>query len=405
MPPRPPSPRLVCPLDLYLNRKRFDEKILFIGKCSENGPLVFGERGRVGDGVRLSLRSASLAPFFDRTGRRASKRMCKSSISPRMSARPRLLTTRSDLQLNIWGRNEIERNEKKNSIHIFKDGTSKSVLNGGGKRLDGGCGAPAASPSANCTSAHEDGEGRINTWADSFKFEHILKQNERGKKVFLLSFEIRWMRWQEVPEWRRRHVFLGLKLYFFLRNWWRRFTQIVTQSAVGIVAQQVRSNNGRRGEPQVGKLCGCNVLCAFSPCACASGVCIFNRVCSGAGSSGTSPGPPGTVWTLLLDGQGAAGCYGREIGRPGLGGGGVASGGQGRRGIVWADLFVENLVCSGAWGVQSARWAGAQGGAGSRNQRPRRLGVSHRESYRETHWICRALPERHRWTSATVTKQ
>lgn len=87
-----------------------------------------------------------------------------------------------------------------------------------------------------------------------------------------------------------------LNLSFFLRNWWRRFTHVVRQSAVGIVAQQVRSNNGRRGEPQVGKLCGCNVLCAFLPSVTVRVcVCVFNRVCSGAGSSGAPPGPPGTV--------------------------------------------------------------------------------------------------------------
>lgn len=75
--------------------------------------------------------------------------------------------------------------------------------------------------------------------------------------------------------------FFWLNLYFFLRNWWRRFTHIVTQSAVGIVAQQVRANNGRRGEPQVGKLCGCNVLCAFSACACVRVrlVCVYSIGC------------------------------------------------------------------------------------------------------------------------------
>lgn len=73
---------------------------MFIGKCSENGPLGFGERGRVGDGVRLRLPS-SLTPSFDRTGRSASDRMCKSSISPRMNTQPRLLTARSDLKLYI----------------------------------------------------------------------------------------------------------------------------------------------------------------------------------------------------------------------------------------------------------------------------------------------------------------
>lgn len=53
-------------------------RTLFIGKCSENGPLGFGERGRVGDfvggGVCLNLPS-SLAPSFDTTGRSASDSM------------------------------------------------------------------------------------------------------------------------------------------------------------------------------------------------------------------------------------------------------------------------------------------------------------------------------------------
>lgn len=54
----------------------------------------------------------------------------------------------------------------------------------------------------------------------------------------------------------------------------------------------------------------------------------FNRVCSGAGLAGAPPGPLGTVSTLLLDGQGAAGCYGREIGRPGGGASGRWRAGQ-----------------------------------------------------------------------------
>lgn len=131
--------------------------------------------------------------------------------------------------------------------------------------------------------------------------------------------------------------FLGLNLLnFVLRSWWRKLTHIVRENAVGIVAQQVGSNNGGRGGgggggAQVGKPCGCYMLrvCVRVRLVCVC-VCVFNRVCSGAGSSGAPPGPPGSVSTLLLDGQGAAGCYGRETGRPGWGGGrgrGEAKGG------------------------------------------------------------------------------
>lgn len=74
---------------------------------------------------------------------------------------------------------------------------------------------------------------------------------------------------------------------------------------------------------------------------------------------------------------------GRLEGRVGVGWLVEGRAGQGRRRRVRADLFVENLVCSGACGVQGARWVGAQGRAGSRNQRPRRRGVSHSESYTE----------------------
>lgn len=53
------------------------------------------------------------------------------------------------------------------------------------------------------------------------------------------------------------------------------------------------------GEPQVGRLCGCKVLCVrvrlYHVYHVRARVCVFNRVCSGAGSSGAPPGPPGTV--------------------------------------------------------------------------------------------------------------
>lgn len=34
---------------LLSEQREVDKEIVFIGKCSENGPLGFGERGRVGD--------------------------------------------------------------------------------------------------------------------------------------------------------------------------------------------------------------------------------------------------------------------------------------------------------------------------------------------------------------------
>lgn len=41
---------------------------MFIGKCSENGPLGFGERGRVGDfgggGVSLNVSSSPCTLFW-----------------------------------------------------------------------------------------------------------------------------------------------------------------------------------------------------------------------------------------------------------------------------------------------------------------------------------------------------
>lgn len=48
---------------------------MFIGKCSENGPLGFGE------GARTNLPS-SLTPSFDTTGRRTGDRMCERGRHP-----------------------------------------------------------------------------------------------------------------------------------------------------------------------------------------------------------------------------------------------------------------------------------------------------------------------------------
>lgn len=47
---------------------------------------------------------------------------------------------------------------------------------------------------------------------------------------------------------------LWLNLESFYVKGGEGFTLVVRQSAVGIVAQQVKYNNGRRGEPQVGRL-------------------------------------------------------------------------------------------------------------------------------------------------------
>lgn len=60
---------------------------MFIGTYSENGPLGFGERGRVGDdhwggGVSLDLSVSQRAPSFDTTGRRATDRMLESGRHP-----------------------------------------------------------------------------------------------------------------------------------------------------------------------------------------------------------------------------------------------------------------------------------------------------------------------------------
>lgn len=57
---------------------------MFIGKCSENGPLGFGEGARRrlgGRGIsKISLRHH--APSFDTTGRRVSDRMCERGRHP-----------------------------------------------------------------------------------------------------------------------------------------------------------------------------------------------------------------------------------------------------------------------------------------------------------------------------------
>lgn len=58
---------------------------MFIGKCSENGPLGFGERGRVGDfggEGYLSMCLRHPAPSFGTTGRRVSDRMCERGRHP-----------------------------------------------------------------------------------------------------------------------------------------------------------------------------------------------------------------------------------------------------------------------------------------------------------------------------------
>lgn len=57
------------PVGLVLvNRGGDGRKIMFIGKCSENGPLGFGERGRVGDfgggGVSLNVSSSPCTLFW-----------------------------------------------------------------------------------------------------------------------------------------------------------------------------------------------------------------------------------------------------------------------------------------------------------------------------------------------------
>lgn len=170
--------------------------------------------------------------------------MCESSISPRMSTRPQLLTARSDLRLNVWGRNRIERDKKE--IHIFKEGKSESSSNDGGERLDGGCGAPAASSSADCSGAHEDGEGRINILRRFLQARAHPQTRRKGKKRFFFFWGLGLDAVTGSPRM-ETPTRLWLNFYSFCVRGEEGSHTLSDKSAVGIVAQQVKYNNGRRG--------------------------------------------------------------------------------------------------------------------------------------------------------------
>lgn len=91
------------------------------------------------------------------------------------------------------------------------------------------------------------------------------------------------------------------------------------QAVVKFVTQQDKLNNGGWGEPRINAenvpmsfvgVCAyvhlhlCLCVCALAPVF----VCVLNRVCFGAGSSGrcavVAQSPLGALRTLLLDGQG-----------------------------------------------------------------------------------------------------